>query len=60
MLDLDIPSHNQAVTLGWLLVVPGLRLTEASYCLLERISEVVKHEPRPVIHMEKQLGWTYI
>ena len=25
--------------------------------LFDRIWEVVKHEPRPVIHMEKQLGW---
>ena len=47
------------MNLGWLLLVPGLRLTEASCCLSERIKEVVQHEPRPAIHMEKQLGWAH-
>ena len=55
------------MNLGWLLLVPclwpiskrngGCRLAEASCCLFEQIWEVVKHEPRPTIHMEKQLGW---
>ena len=31
----------------------GLELTEASCGLLERTEEVVKHEPRPAILMEK-------
>ena len=39
------------------LLVPGLGLTEASCCLFERIWKVVKSEPRPAIHMERQLGW---
>ena len=56
MLGLEIPRQSQALHLGWLLSVPGLGLTEASYCLSERIYKVVQHEPRPVIHMEKQLG----
>ena len=30
-------------------------LPEASCCVFERILEVVKHEPKPVIHMEKLL-----
>ena len=25
--------------------------------MFERIKEVVKHEPKPVFDMEKQLGW---
>ena len=55
------------MNLGWLLLVLGLGplskryrdwgLTEASCCLFERTEEVVKHESRPPIHMEKQLGW---
>ena len=40
-----------------MLLVPSLELTEASCCLFERILEVVKQEPRPNIHMEKELGW---
>ena len=52
-------SQSQAVSPGWLLLVPGLGLAEASYCLFERIWEVVKHEPRPAIHMEKHLGWAH-
>ena len=44
------------MNLGCLLLVLGLRLTEASCCLFERIWEVVKHELRPAIHMEKQFG----
>ena len=44
---------SQVVNIRWLLPVPGLCLTEASCCLFERILEVVKHEPRPAIHMEK-------
>ena len=43
------------MNLGWLLLVPGLELTEASYCLFDRNKEVVKYEPRPAIPMEKQL-----
>ena len=43
------------MNLGWLLLVPGMGLTEASCCMFERIKEVVKHEPRPDIHMEKSL-----
>ena len=42
-----------------MLLVMGLRLTEASCCLFERMYEVVKHEPREAIHMEKQRGWTH-
>ena len=57
VLGLDIPRQSQAVNLGWLLLVLGLGLTEASCCMVDRIQEVVKHEPRPAIHMEKQLGW---
>ena len=45
------------MNLGWLLLVACLGLTETSCCLFDRILEVVKPEPRPVIHMEKQLGW---
>ena len=45
------------MNLGWLQLVLDLGLTEASCCLFERIYEVVKHEPRPAIHMEKLLGW---
>ena len=37
LLDLEIPRHNQAVNLVWLLLVPGLGLTEASCCLFEKI-----------------------
>ena len=44
------------MNLGWLLLVLDLGITEASYCLFERIWEVVKHEARTVIDMEKQLG----
>ena len=39
-----------------MLLVMGLRLTEASCCLFERIWEGVKCELRPAIHMEKGLG----
>ena len=59
MLCLDVPRGNHTVNLGWLLPVLGLGLTEASCCLFERISEVLKHQPRPTIHMEKQLGWNH-
>ena len=46
------------MNLCWLLLGPHLELSEASNCcLFERIWEVVKHEPRPTIHMEKQLEW---
>ena len=45
------------MNLGWLLLVAGLGLTETSCCLFERFMEVVKHEVRPAIYMEKQLGW---
>ena len=47
------------MNLGWLLLVPCLGLTEASCCLFDRTEEVVKHESRPPIHMEKQLGWAH-
>ena len=57
MLGLEIPRRSPAVNLGWLLLVPCLGLTEASCCLFDRPEEVVKHESRPPIHMEKQLGW---
>ena len=43
----------------WLLLVPGLELTEVSCSLFDRIQEVVKHEARQAIHMEKQLGWAH-
>ena len=43
MLDVDSPRRSRAVNLGWLLLVPGLGLTEASCCLF--------------VHTEKQLGW---
>ena len=43
VLGLEIPGWSQAVNLGWLLLVPGLGLTEAS-CFL-------------FVYMEKQLGW---
>ena len=59
MLGLKIPRQSQAENLGWLLLVLGLGLNEASCCLFERISEVVKHKPRPAIYMEKQLGWAH-
>ena len=58
MLSLEIPRQNQIVSLGWLLLVLGLGLTELICCLFEKISEVVKHEPRPANHTEKELGWT--
>ena len=45
------------MNLGWLLLVQDLELTDARCCLFERIQEVVQQEPRPAIHMEKQLGW---
>ena len=44
------------MNLGWLLLVAGLGLTEASSYILIGF-KLVKHEPRPAIHMEKQLGW---
>ena len=66
MLDLENPRQSHAANLGWLLLVPGLGplikryrgwgLTEAGCCLIERFLEAVRHEPRPVICMEKQLG----
>ena len=59
MLSLEIPREHQAVNLGCLQLVLDLGLTEASCCLFERIYKVVKHEPRPAIHMEKLLGWAY-
>ena len=34
-------------------------LIEAGCCLFDRIKEFVKHEPRPAIHTEKQLGWAH-
>ena len=57
VLGLEIPRQSHAVNLGGLLLVLGLGLTEASCCSLERIYEVVKHEPRPAIDLEKQLRW---
>ena len=53
MLSLEIPREHQAVNLGWLQLVLDLGLTEASCCLFARIWEIVKHEPRLAIHMEK-------
>ena len=63
VLGLEIPRRSQAMNVGWLLLVPGpwllsktyrgWGLTETGCCLFERIWEVVKHEPRPAIHMEK-------
>ena len=47
------------MNLGKLLLVPSLELPEASCYLFDRGYEVVKNEPRPAIHMEKQLGWVY-
>ena len=46
------------MNLGWLLLVLGPGLPEASFCLYERILEIVKLEPRPAIHMERHIGWT--
>ena len=37
----------------------GCGLNEASCCLFDRISEVVKHKPTPAIHMGKHLGWDH-
>ena len=37
MLGLEIPSYGQAVNLGWLLLVLGLGLTEASCCMFDRL-----------------------
>ena len=37
VLGVEIASRTQAVNLGWLLLLPGLGLTEASCCLFERI-----------------------
>ena len=37
VLGLEIPRESQAVNLGWLLLVLGLGLTEASSCLFNRI-----------------------
>ena len=59
VLSLEISRQSHAVNLGWLLLVSRLGLTEASCCLYERIQEVVKHEPRPTIHIGKQLGWVH-
>ena len=44
------------MNLGWLLLILGLGLSKVSCCFFGSIWEVVKHEPRPAIHMEKQLG----
>ena len=54
MLGLQIPKQSQTVNLGWLLLVLGLGLTEATCCLFDRI-----REPRPAVLMEKQLGWAH-
>ena len=59
MLGLEISRPSQAGNLVRLLLVLGLGLTEASSCLFERIYKVVKHEPRPAIHTEKQLVCPY-
>ena len=40
MLGLEIPRRSQAMNLGWLLLVPGLGLTKASYCLFDRIRKL--------------------
>ena len=53
VLGLEVPRQNQAVKLIWLLLVPSLELTEASCSLFDRIQEVVSHDLRPSIHMEK-------
>ena len=53
MLGLEIPRQSQAVNLGWLLLVLGLGLTEASCCMFDRILEVVKHKLRSAIDIEK-------
>ena len=60
---MEIPRQSQAVNLGRLLLVlsleplskryRGWRYSEVNYFLLDRIYEVVRHELRPVIHMEK-------
>ena len=42
-------------TLGWGICCGDGRLSEAGCCLFERIYEVVKHDPRQAIHMEKLL-----
>ena len=57
------------MNLGWLLLGLGLgplsqryggwELPEAGCCLFESIEDVVKPEPRPAIHVEKQLGWVH-
>ena len=57
MLGLQIPRQSQAVNLGWLLLLRGLGITEANFCLFESIQQVMQLEPRPAIHMGKQLGW---
>ena len=49
--SLEVPRRNQAVNLGWLLLMPGLG--PLSSCLFDRIWEIVKHDPRPDIHIEK-------
>ena len=59
VLGLGILRRSQAVKLIWLLLLPGVELTDASCSLFERIWEVVKYKLRPAIHMEKQLGWAY-
>ena len=53
MLGLEILRLNQAVNLGWLLLVLAWdSWRHAAACLID-----VKNEPVPDIHMEKQLGW---
>ena len=37
VLGLEVPRQSQAVNLGWLLLVPGLGLTEVSCCIFEKI-----------------------
>ena len=37
VLGLEILRQSQALNLGWLLLMPGLGLTEASCCLFDRI-----------------------
>ena len=57
MLGLETPRQSQAVNLGWLLLVPGLGLTEASCCLFERIYKVIQYSQDQLFIWKKQLGW---
>ena len=43
LVGLEISGESQALNLGWLLLVSGLGLTEASCCLFDRIYKVLKH-----------------